>query len=53
MLDSGADLRTVQVLLGHSSISSTAHYTRLSRARLTAVPSPIELLGTIPGRILG
>jgi len=53
LLDTGADLRTVQVLLGHSSIASTAHYTRLSRARLTAVPSPIELLGTTPGRVLG
>ena len=53
LLDTGADLRTVQMLLGHSSLSSTAHYTRLSRARLTAVPSPIELLGTARGRVLG
>jgi site-specific recombinase XerD len=53
LLDTGADLRTVQILLGHSSLASTAHYTRLSRARLTAVPSPIELLGTARGRVLG
>jgi len=53
LLDTGADLRTVQMLLGHSSLASTAHYTRLSRARLTAVPSPIELLGTERGRVLG
>jgi integrase/recombinase XerD len=53
LLDTGADLRTVQMLLGHSSLASTAHYTRLSRARLTAVPSPIELLGTARGRVLG
>jgi site-specific recombinase XerD len=53
LLDTGADLRTVQVLLGHASVKSTAHYTRLSRARLSAVPSPIELLGTATGRILG
>jgi integrase/recombinase XerD len=53
LLDTGADLRTVHVLLGHSSIKSTECYTRLSRARLTATPSPIELLGKADGRILG
>ncbi len=53
LLDSGADIRTVQVLLGHASINSTIHYTRLSRARLMATPSPIELLGTRAGRVLG
>jgi site-specific recombinase XerD len=44
MLEAGADLRTIQVLLGHAKLADTTVYLHLSRRHLQAVASPVEAL---------
>jgi integrase/recombinase XerD len=48
MLDAGADLRTIQVLLGHADIRTTAKYLRVSMQRLQAIRSPFDALELKP-----
>ncbi|NNK49418.1 MAG: tyrosine-type recombinase/integrase [Gemmatimonadetes bacterium] len=44
LIESGADVPTVQRLLGHRSVSTTMRYFHLSQARLSAIRSPLDLL---------
>jgi integrase/recombinase XerD len=48
MLDGGADLRTIQILLGHADIRTTARYLRVSLQRLKAIRSPFDALQLSP-----
>jgi len=42
LLEDQTDLRVIQVLLGHKSITSTQIYTQVSVSQIAAVKSPLE-----------
>lgn len=44
LLDDGANLYTIQRLLGHSSVTTTIRYFHLSRSTLADTHSPLDLL---------
>jgi integrase/recombinase XerD len=47
LLEAGVDLRTIQVLLGHRNLKTTAIYTAVSTERIASIASPFDALATI------
>lgn len=48
MLEAGADLRTIQHLLGHADLGTTARYLHVSAKMIQAVRSPLDALQHSP-----
>ncbi len=44
LLEQGTDVRTIQLLLGHRSLATTARYLRIATNKVCATTSPFDLL---------
>ncbi|RKY06043.1 MAG: integrase [Planctomycetota bacterium] len=44
LLETGTDLRTIQILMGHAAIKSTTVYLQLTRKTFDSTPSSLDLL---------
>jgi len=44
LLESGTDVRTIQLLLGHRGLSTTARYLRIATSTVCSTSSPLDLL---------
>jgi integrase/recombinase XerD len=47
LLESGADVRRIQLLLGHRSLATTSRYLKIATSTVCATISPLDLLPRI------
>ena len=43
LLEAGTDVRTIQLLLGHRGLATTAKYLRIAASKVCAATSPLDL----------
>ena len=48
LLESGTNIRIIQLLLGHSNLSTTARYTQVATSTIHGTVSPLDRLGPPP-----
>jgi site-specific recombinase XerD len=53
LLEMGADIRIIQNILGHSSIRTTANYTKVSKSHITRIISPLDISEEDKKKLLG
>ncbi len=48
LLESGTDIRTIQLLLGHRSLASTSRYLKVATTTVCATASPFDVIIQFP-----
>ena len=51
LLESGTDLRTIQLLLGHRNLATTARYLRIATSKVCATASPLDSLHPVTPKV--